>query len=143
MKVSFYKYTGERSVINKTLPTPKTVDGRLTGFDLRHPEIVVRSYDKSQTYCYVDFTNRYYFIDSVRFDGDKAFLSLSCDVLTTFKEQILNATGEIYATDRPFNYDGNYKPVCDVRTEKKKVSFPVVGLTETGSIVMITIKGNK
>lgn len=61
----------------------------------------------------------------------------------TFKEQILEATGEIYATDDPHKYDGDYKPVCDVRTQKQKIPFPENELSEDGSIVMITIKGNR
>ena len=116
---------------------------KISEMDFFTPEICVRGEVKGFTMCYVESIGRYYFIDSVRYDGDKAILSLSCDSLMTFKEQILEATGEIYATDTPNKYDGDYKPVCDVRTQKQKIPFPLNELSDDGSIVMITIKGNR
>lgn len=143
MKVSFYKYNGERNKINKVLGEPVTLTGKISEMDFITPVICVRGKVDGFTLCYVESIGRYYFIDSVRYDGDKAYLSLSCDELLTFKEQILNATGEVYATNEPFKYDGDYKPVCDVRTQKEKIPFPLNELSEDGSIVMITIKGNR
>lgn len=144
MEVSFYKYTGQRNVIDKSLPEPVKRDGRLTGLNVRTPVVVTRGDVTGFTMCHIGGSvNRYYFVEAVEYDGDKAHVSLSCDVLTTFAEQIKNATGTLFSTDTPHRYDDNFKPTCDVRTEKKKFAFPIDGLTETGSIVMITIKGNK
>ena len=143
MDIQFYRYNGERNKINKVLGDPVTISGKISQMDFFTPEICVRGKVKGFTMCYVESIGRYYFIDSVSYDGDKAILSLSCDSLMTFKEQILEATGEIYATDTPNKYDGDYKPVCDVRTQKQKIPFPLNELSEDGSIVMITIKGNR
>lgn len=143
MNILFYKYNGERNKINKVLDNPVTITGKISEMDFLTPVICVRGKVNGFTMCYVESIGRYYFIDSVRYDGEKAYLSLSCDSLTTFKEQILEATGEIYATDTPNKYDGDYKPVCDVRTQKQKIPFPENELTDDGSIVMITIKGNR
>ena len=143
MDIQFYRYNGERNKINKVLGDPVTISGKISQIDFFTPEICVRGEVKGFTMCYVESIGRYYFIDSVSYDGDKAILSLSCDSLMTFKEQILEATGEIYATDTPNKYDGDYKPVCDVRTQKQKIPFPQNELSEDGSIVMITIKGNR
>lgn len=143
MDIQFYRYNGERNKINKVLGDPVTISGKISQMDFLNPEICVRGEVNGFTMCYVESIGRYYFIDSVSYDGDKAILSLSCDSLMTFKEQILEATGEIYATDTPNKYDGDYKPVCDVRTQKQKIPFPLNELSEDGSIVMITIKGNR
>ena len=143
MDIQFYRYNGERNKVNKVLGEPVTITGKISDMDFFNPVICVRGEVKGFTMCYVESIGRYFFIDSVRYDGDKAYLTLSCDELTTFKEQILEATGEIYATDEPHKYDGDYKPVCDVRTQKQKIPFPQNELSEDGSIVMITIKGNR
>lgn len=143
MDIKFYRYNGERNKINKVLGDPVTITGKISDMDFFNPVICVRGEVNCFTMCYVESIGRYFFIDSVRYDGDKAYLTLSCDELTTFKEQILEATGEIYATDTPNKYDGDYKPVCDVRTQKQKIPFPENELSEDGSIVMITIKGNR
>lgn len=143
MDIKFYRYNGERNKVNKVLGDPVTITGKISDMDLFNPVICVRGEVKGFTMCYVESIGRYFFIDSVRYDGDKAYLTLSCDELTTFKEQILEATGEIYSTDTPNKYDGDYKPVCDVRTQKQKIPFPQNELSEDGSIVMITIKGNR
>lgn len=143
MDIQFYRYNGERNKVNKVLGDPVTITGKISDMDFFNPVICVRGEVKGFTMCYVESIGRYFFIDSVRYGGDKAYLTLSCDELTTFKEQILEATGEIYATDTPNKYDGDYKPVCDVRTQKQKIPFPQNELSEDGSIVMITIKGNR
>lgn len=143
MDIQFYRYNGERNKVNKDLGDPVTITGKISDMDFFNPVICVRGEVNGFTMCYVESIGRYFFIDSVRYDGDKAYLTLSCDELTTFKEQILEATGEIYATDTPNKYDGDYKPVCDVRTQKQKIPFPQNELSEDGSIVMITIKGNR
>lgn len=143
MDIQFYRYNGERNKVNKVLGDPVTITGKISDMDFFNPVICVRGEVKGFTMCCVESIGRYFFIDSVRYDGDKAYLTLSCDELTTFKEQILEATGEIYATDAPNKYDGDYKPVCDVRTQKQKIPFPQNELSEDGSIIMITIKGNR
>lgn len=143
MKILFYKYNGGRNKITKVLGDPVAITGKISEMDYITPVVCVRGNVDGFTLCYIEAIKRYYFIDSVNYDGDKAYLSLSCDSLMTFKEQILEATGEIYATDEPHKYDGDYKPVCDVRTQKEKITFPLNELTDNGSIIMITIKGNR
>lgn len=143
MEVSFYKYTGQRNVINKSLPEPVTYTGKIYRFDYRKPVLVIRGNVRDFTYCFIPGMDRYYFVDSVQYDGDKATVYLTCDVLTTFSVQIKSATGTVYSTDKPNKYDSDFAPVTDVRPNKVKLDFPVDGLTESGSIVMITIKGNK
>jgi hypothetical protein len=143
MKILFYKYNGARNKVNKILGAPVTLTGKISEMDYITPVVCVRGNVDGCTMCYIEAIKRYYFIDSINYDGDKSYLSLSCDSLMTFKEQILEATGEIYATDEPHKYDGDYKPICDVRTQKEKITFPLNELTEDGSIIMITIKGNR
>lgn len=143
MEISLYKYAGQRNVVNKSLPLPVTFTGKFCRFDYRKPVVVIRGDVQGFTYCFVPVLDRYYFVDSVQYDGDKANVYLTCDVLTTFSQEIKNAKGTVYSTDTPNKYDSNFAPVTDVRPDKVKIDFPTEGLTENGSIVMITIKGNK
>ena len=143
MEVRFYKYIGARNVLDKALPEPVVKNGSVLNFDYRSPVLVTRGDVSGLTMCYVPSLKRYYFIDNVSYDGDKANLLLSCDVLMTFADKIKNATGTVFSTNNPRKYDDDYRPVCDVRTTKERIDFPSDLLTEDGSIVMITIKGNK
>lgn len=142
MVISFYKYNGERNTVNKVLENPVNMDGKISEMSFQHPVVVVRGKVDGFTMCYIEAIGRYFFVESVDYVGERAFVNLACDVLMTFKDQILNATATLSSTDKPYKYDDNFKPVCDVRTEKEKIPFPNNGLNETGSIVMITIKGN-
>ena len=143
MEVRFYKYLGARNVLDKVLPEPVVKNGSVLNFDYRSPVLVTRGDVTGLTMCYVPSLKRYYFIDNVSYEGDKANLLLSCDVLMTFADKIKNATGTVFSTDNPRKYDDDYRPICDVRTNKERINFPSEPLTEDGSIVMITIKGNK
>ena len=143
MEVRFYKYLGARNVLDKVLPEPVVKNGSVLNFDYRSPVLVTRGDVTGLTMCYVPSLKRYYFIDNVSYDGDKANLLLSCDVLMTFSDKIKNATGTVFSTYNPRKYDDDYRPICDVRTNKERINFPSEPLTEDGSIVMITIKGNK
>ena len=143
MEVRFYKYIGARNVLDKALPEPVVKNGSGLKFDYRSPILVTRGDVSGLTMCYVPSLKRYYFIDNVSCDGDKATLLLSCDVLMTFADKIKDATGTVFSTNNPRKYDDDYRPVCDVRTNKERIDFPSDLLTEDGSIVMITIKGNK
>ena len=88
MEVRFYKYLGARNVLDKVLPEPVVKNGSVLNFDYRSPVLVTRGDVTGLTMCYVPSLNRYYFIDNVSYDGDKANLILSCDVLMTFADKI-------------------------------------------------------
>ena len=130
-------------MLDKALPEPVVKNGSVLKFDYRSPVLVTRGDVSGLTMCYVPSLKRYYFIDNVSYDGDKANLLLSCDVLMTFADKIKDATGTVFSTNNPRKYDDDYRPVCDVRTTKERIDFQSDLLTEDGSIVMITIKGNK
>jgi hypothetical protein len=75
MKLFLYAITDGDNVINKTLPTPVEIDIQLRN---------------DVDYAYIDVLDRYYFIDKLgRVNISDNILYLSCDVLETYKTEIL------------------------------------------------------
>jgi hypothetical protein len=95
MKLFLYAITDGDNVINKTLPTPVEIDIQLRNdVDVISPQINLRNivginYDDFN-YAYIDVLDRYYFIDKLgRVNISDNILYLSCDVLETYKTEIL------------------------------------------------------
>ena len=87
--------------------------------------------------------NRYYFVSEKQQDGDICTVRLRVDVLFTYKDIILNSTATLTKSENGNKYLSNRSNVVDVRPNIRKLDFPNKGLlNETGSIIMVTIKGN-
>ena len=77
-------------------------------------------------------------------DGDLCTVRLKVDVLLTYKDKILASSGTLTQGENVNKYLSNRANVVDVRPNVRKLDFPNKELlNETGSIVMVTIKGNK
>ena len=101
MKLLLYAVDDGDNVINKVLPTPVEIDIRLSNdVDVVMPKIVLRdvvgvNYDH-YNYVYIDGLERFYFIDKVaKVNNRDSWLYLSCDVLETYKAQILNSHARV------------------------------------------------
>lgn len=69
---------------------------------------------------------------------------MKVDVLFTYKDKILASSGILTQGENVNKYLSNRANVVDVRPNVRKLDFPNKELlNETGSIVMVTIKGNK
>ena len=95
MKLFLYNVVDGDNVINKTLPVPVEIKIRLSNdVDVVNPTIRLRNipnvnYD-DYNYCFIDVLGRYYFIDKLgRVSANDNLLYLSCDVLETYKTEIL------------------------------------------------------
>lgn len=145
MEILLYNITDMPNVVSKTLGDAVTVDGVLrTAFNTINPTVAIRL-DSVPTYnyCYISDFNRYYFIQSFTLTNKNEYtFALKEDVLMTYKDYILNATGNVEESEDDDYVNTNSKPY-DVRPNFDTLEFTGNEdvLTDTGSIVMITIKG--
>ena len=94
MNITFYKTKSETNKINKTLVDSIPLVGSIKdNTNIVSPTITVQ-YNAdllTKNYCYIPVFNRYYFVNSIEIDGDILLISLSCDVLMSFKNDILSS----------------------------------------------------
>lgn len=101
MKLFLYNVADGDNVINKTLVDPLEIGIRLNNdVDVVRPEIVLRNLNgvnfDSFNYAYIDVLERYYFVDKLaRVNASDSWLYLSCDVLETYKTEILNSSARL------------------------------------------------
>ena len=80
--------------------------------------------------------------DATSFIQKYAKLGMKVDVLFTYKDKILSSSGILTQGENVNKYLSNRSNVVDVRPNVRKLDFPNKELlNETGSIVMVTIKG--
>ena len=96
-------------------------------------------------YVYIEDFGKYYFVENVRYIGGQTYLlTLSLDVLQTYKDVILQSTALIVESDnanRDLSVNSN---VFNVFPKTEILNFPTSKLFDKeGSIIMVTLKGNK
>lgn len=91
-------------------------------------------------YAYIPDFNRYYFVESIEITPNKIYnISLRCDVLESFKNDILESSGFVNQQTTPNKYYNS-----DYQTEIKKevdVIKSNVTLDTTKSPILVTIGG--
>lgn len=146
VKLTLYQYTGQKNVVNKSLPVGIDCLGVLRDItDVINPTIIIRvKTPVKANYAYLPDFGRYYFIDSISYiSGDKAEINLSVDVLKSYESEIMDATATVRETDNPDKYASNRETVYNRKPKFEKVEFPNKNLlNDTGTIVMVTIKGS-
>lgn len=147
MQIELYNYNGNVDTVNKTLPTGNVINGAMwDGFNICKPVVTVKSPTMiTANYCKIEKLNRFYFIDRIVYRScDKWELQLRVDVLKTYATQILQAIATVTVRDNPNKYVSNRNNVYNRKPNFEKIDFPKKGLfNKEGSIIMITIKGNK
>lgn len=144
--VKTFVFDGNPSTVNKTLTEQETVTGLLNAsFDILNPVLRFKTRTPvSFNYCYVNELQRYYFVKDVAQDGDMCTVRLSVDVLFTYKDKILQATGTMVNGENSNRYSSNRSKTYDMRPILKQLEFDLnKSFADTGKIVMVTIKGNK
>lgn len=145
VSIELINYTGKKETVNKTLTPVKTIQGTLKDyFNYLNPSITVRLKDlNGANYCYIEVFKRYYFISDVIVRSNNVFeLLLQVDVLKSYENEILQATGETIRTQTPDPYNSGRTGSYSLKPEIKTLPFPIKDLfKETGSIIMVTIKG--
>lgn len=109
--------------------------------DRTNPVVVLMSETMIDfNYAYIPDFNRYYFVESIEVTPNKIYnISLRCDVLESFKNDILASSGFVNQQTTPNKYYNS-----DYQTEIKKevdVIKSNVTLDTTKSTILVTIGG--
>ena len=145
IKIKTFIYDGKPNTVNKTLQANEEYTGVLNAtFNVLTPVVRFRTRTPvSFNYVFIESLNRYYFVSELNQDGDICTVRLRVDVLQTYKEKILASSATLTKGTNVNKYLSNRSNVVDVRPNIRKLDFPNKELiNETGSIIMITIKGN-
>lgn len=145
IKIKTYIYDGKPNAVNKTLQENEEYTGVLNAtFNVLTPVVRFRTRTPvSFNYVFIESLNRYYFVSELNQDGDICTVHLRVDVLQTYKEKILASSATLAKGENVNKYLSNRSNVVDVRPNFRKLDFPNKELiNETGSIIMVTIKGN-
>lgn len=145
IKIKTFIYDGKPNAVNKTLQANEEYTGVLNAtFNVLTPVVRFRTRTPvSFNYVFIESLNRYYFVSELNQDGDICTVRLRVDVLQTYKEKILASSATLTKGTNVNKYLSNRSNVVDVRPNFRKLDFPNKELiNETGSIIMITIKGN-
>ncbi len=143
--VILYKFAGQVNELNKTLTDGQTVKCSVRAdFDITRPIIKLRHAKVFDcNYIYIPAYNRYYFVsDFVQTSVNEYTITLSVDVLQTYKNEIMEAVATCIKSDSANGYISTRDNILDSRPNYKTVDFPNKNLfDDAGTIIMITIKG--
>lgn len=145
IKIKTFIYDGKPNAVNKTLQANEEYTGVLNAtFNVLTPVVRFRTRTPASfNYVFIESLNRYYFVSELNQDGDICTVRLRVDVLQTYKEKILASSATLTKGENVNKYLSNRSNVVDVRPNIRKLDFPNKELiNETGSIIMVTIKGN-
>lgn len=107
--INLYKNSAEPNKVDKTaeLSTVGTISGALRQeCSLINPEIIIQ-YDKPPdfNYCYIANFGRYYYVENIVSMRQNLWrVRLRCDVLMTYKTQILNLNARIARQQYTYSY---------------------------------------
>lgn len=141
MEVEFYHTADNANTINKTLQPIKTVNIIFRQAVNEETPFIIMSKDNltGSNYVHIPTFNRYYFISSVdNYTANLVRINLTCDLLMTYKDDILNSTVLITATNTPSYFSSNLP--TQTKTIKRVVKSDVT-LEKENSLILTTIGG--
>ena len=141
MKVEFYHTADNANTINKTLQPITTVDIIFRQAVNEATPFIIMNKDKltGSNYVHIPNFNRYYFISSVdNYTANLVRINLVTDLLMTYKDEILNSTVLITATNTPSYFSSNLP--TQTKTIKRVVKSDIT-LNKESSLILTTIGG--
>ena len=145
MNITLYQTTAEQNRLNKTLNNALSLSGTLREeTSVTSPSIVIEhSNPVGYNYAYIPAFGRYYYINDITSVRNGIWrLSLSVDVLMTYRSDILQADVILNAgtsPDRERYLDGDQWQAT-VKKFTDVLSFPQ-GLLDSGEYILITAGG--
>ena len=145
MTIIFHKTLSKPNEINKVLQNSFTITGNFkTDTDIIKPIIkVLNTTDFNifdYNYCYISELKRYYFIEDITILADKLFfISLSLDVLYTYKNAILSSVGNISRYSQ--NVQSSKKDTIEDYIQNEILL--INPFSETGTMVMTALNGQE
>lgn len=140
MKMYLYHVNDAENVINKTLVNGLEIDINLkSSVDIVNPEIVLNGDFRGYNYAHLPDLNRYYFIERIEQLNLKLVkLNLSCDVLETYKADILNSNARFKRNIK----NGDYQNISiDYSNQTISTNYNSDGLPMDGNTMIISTIG--
>lgn len=141
MNCTLYYNQSQENKLNKVLTNKGTRTILfLNSVNFLRPTITVKTLPADTNYCYIESLGRYYFIEDVRNLKNELFeLSLKCDVLMTYKNDIEQSKAIITESTNEINAN-NVDYIAEKNIDVNEIDLDNP-FTDT-SDVLITIVGN-
>lgn len=144
MLMKMYDTKSSNNVINKVLENEHEFDIKFKDkTDIVNPVVILHSPTLIlSNYAYIPDFNRYYFVDKIElFPNSVYHITLRCDVLESFKDEILASSGFINQQTKNVNkyYNSNYQ--SEVRKEVDLYKSDVTISTDVKTTILVTIGG--
>ena len=142
MNILLYKTTNANNDLNKTISDKVELVGALReASSVIAPSILIQSNPIGYNYAYIPEFGRYYYIKNITAFRKGAYIvDLKCDVLMSFREEILNMSGIVSRLT-----DGDEYATRDVKTKcletHRRLDFPETPFTRNGSYILISKGG--
>lgn len=142
MNILLYKTTNANNDLNKTINDKVELVGALReASSIIAPSILIQSNPIGYNYAYIPEFGRYYYIKNITAFRKGAYIvDLKCDVLMSFKEEILNMSGIVsrLTTGSPYV---QRDVLCKVTETHKRIDFPATPFTKNGTYILIAKGG--
>ena len=125
MEIKLYKTSDDNRVINKTLDLLKTKNVVLKdNVNISSPTFILK-YEKTlfenMNYCYIaEFKRYYYIVNKECLDSEHYAITLSCDVLMSFKDNFINVPMLINRTSNK-GYSNKELSDSHIQTTSQKI----------------------
>ena len=144
MELKLYAVNDGVNVINKTKTLKTTIEINLKrDVDIINPRLILipnlSTGFSGINYAEIPLLNRFYFVDSItNISGTLWQLDLSCDVLETYKADILASKARFYRNLKAGDYFDTALESSHITTVAKYVSNK--GISDSETIIMTTVE---
>ena len=142
MNILLYKTTNANNDLNKTISDKVELVGVLReASSIIAPSILIQSNPIGYNYAYIPEFGRYYYIKNITAFRKGAYIvDLKCDVLMSFREEILHMSGVVSRLT-----DGDDYATREIKTKclesHRRLDFPETPFTRNGSYILISKGG--
>ena len=142
MNILLYKTTNANNDLNKTISDKVELVGALRdASSIIAPSILIQSNPIGYNYAYIPEFGRYYYIKNITAFRKGAYIvDLKCDVLMSFKDEILEMSGIVSRLTTGSPYIQRDVP-CKVTETHKRIDFPATPFTRNGTYILIAKGG--
>ena len=143
MKLKLYAVNDGKNVINKTLTLKTTMEINLKrDVDIINPRLILITNSptgfRGINYAVIPELNRFYFVDSITNISVTLWqLDLSCDVLETYKADILASKARLYRNLKAGDYFDTALEYSHITTVAKYASNK--GISDSETLIMTTV----
>lgn len=140
--VKLYNTEDSTNTINKTIDYVEDIDVKFKDeVNIYNPLIILKSNNLIEfNFIFIEKFNRYYFVENVEVFPNKIYhITLRCDVLMSFKDDILGSYGNI-TNQTNYNEYYNFDYSSEVRKEVEIFKSNVI-LEHEETTILVTLGG--